>query len=202
MAAAAEREKLLQLRALNEFLAKLTALDDGDKRFDKYVEVFNKLHSQQRTEQRKLLVQACKRGDLGDLVQKIANWRIGNPAHQFLSKERPISYGQRDFFEAFGVFVEKDLREVAVNRSWCRNCPPDSKSYNTQLIARIDTYLSSLDTFMLLQAQADTMTSYGSFCFCLPSLKKYHCGPGTKHLTESDSRPHSSRQRSTCTSHG
>ncbi len=63
--------------------------------------------------------------------------------------------GQRDFFKAFGVFLEKDLREVAINRSWCRNCPPDSRSYNMQLIARIDTYLSSLDLFMLLQVQAD-----------------------------------------------
>jgi hypothetical protein len=50
--AAAEREKLVQLRVLNAFLAKLTALDDETKRFDSYVRVYYKLHQQQRAEQK------------------------------------------------------------------------------------------------------------------------------------------------------
>lgn len=149
------REKLLQLQALNEFLAKITALDTVDKRFDKYSEVFNKLHAQQRTTQRFWSTPECKQGDLGELVQKIANLTIGNPEHAFLSKRRSLTMGPLAFFRAFSVFIEKDLREVAVDRSWRRNCPPNSKWYNTQLIARIDTYLSSLDTFIRLQARAD-----------------------------------------------
>ena len=155
MAAAAHHEKLLQLQALNEFLAKITALDTVDKRFDKYKEVFYKLHAQQRLAQINWSTPACKQGDLGELVQKIANLTIGNPAHVHMSTGRPISYGQRAFFNAFSVFMEKDLREVAVNRSCRRNCPAISKWYNTQLISHIDTYLSSLDTFMRLQEQAD-----------------------------------------------
>ncbi len=122
---AAEREKLVQMRTLNAFLSKLTALDDETKRFDRYVQVYYKLHQQQRAEQKKWSSVECKRGDLGELVQKIASLSISN-----LAPSRPITMGQRDFFQAFGVFLEKDLREVAVNRSCRRNCPPDSRSYN------------------------------------------------------------------------
>jgi hypothetical protein len=130
-------------------------LDNLDKRFDRYVQVFYKLHRQQKQEQRKWSSEACKRGDLGELVQKIANLDIDDPENEILSKKKPISYGQNDFFKAFSVFVEKDLREIAVNRSCRRNCPPDSKWYNTQLIERIDTYLSSLDEIILLKEEAD-----------------------------------------------
>jgi hypothetical protein len=105
---AAEREKLVQLRALNVFLSKLTALDDETKRFDRYVQVYYKLHQQQRAEQKKWSSVECKRGDLGELVQKIASLRIGNPALTHLAPNRPITMGQRDFFQAFGVFLEKD----------------------------------------------------------------------------------------------
>jgi hypothetical protein len=119
------------------------------------VQVFFKLHRQQRKEQKEWSSEECKRGDLGDLAQKIASLRIRNPARTELAPSRPIPMGQRDFFRVFGVFLEKDLREVAVNRGLRRNCPPDSRSYNMQLVARIDAYLSSLDVFMLKCVQAD-----------------------------------------------
>jgi hypothetical protein len=152
---AAEREKLVQMRGLNAFLAQISALDDVTKRFNRYVQAFFKLRQQQRAEPKKWSSVECKRGDLGELVQKIASLRIPPPALTHLAPSRPISMGQSDFFRAFGVFLEKDLREVAVNRSWRRNCPPDSRSYNTLLVARIDTYLSRLDHMLLLQAHAD-----------------------------------------------
>ncbi len=81
MAASEEREKLLQLRALNAFLAKLTALDSDEKRLEAYVHVFDKLHYQVKRDQESWSSAECKNGDLGALVQKIANLHIGDPTH-------------------------------------------------------------------------------------------------------------------------
>jgi hypothetical protein len=126
MQASAERDKLLQLQHLNAFLAAITALDSVPKRFNKYQEVYRRLHEQQR---------------------------IG-PAELRLSVY-PISDGQRPFFEAFSVFIQQDLREVAVSRSGRMHCPPNSKWYNTELIKRIDRYLSHLAIWMRVTERAD-----------------------------------------------
>jgi hypothetical protein len=155
MASREEREKLVQLRALNAFLASLTALDSDEKRFEKYVGVLDKLHKQLKKDQENWSSLECKNGDLGALVQKIANLHIGDPTHTELSLERSIQHGQRAFFVVFSVFVEKNLREVVVDRGHRRNCSPESQSYNMQLCDLIDTYLNSLDKFILLQVQAD-----------------------------------------------
>ncbi len=158
MAVVAEREMLSQLQALNAFLAKLTALDSRDKRFDRYNQVSQKLVQRWKTEVNfERRSEAGTVGDLGGLVQQIAHLNIDYiQAYEFhLSKTVPIEHGQDDFFKAFSLFVEKDLREVVVNRSCRRHCPPNSKWYNTQLIERIDAYLSSLDKYIDLKEDAD-----------------------------------------------
>jgi hypothetical protein len=127
MQASAERDKLLQLQHLNAFLAAITALDTVPKRFSKYEEVYRRLHEQQQ---------------------------IGGPA-ALQSSLHPIPRGQRPFFEAFSVFIQQDLREVAVSRSGRMHCPPNSKWYNTQLIERIDRYLSHLAMWMRVTDNAD-----------------------------------------------
>jgi hypothetical protein len=153
---AVEREKLLQLEKLNEFLAKITTFDSMDKRFDKYVEVYRKLHEEQRTYVAKWSTHDCKIGNLGKLMQEIANLNIGNPDQPYpLIKERPISMGQLPFFKAFNLFIQKNLRDVAVDRRERRNCPPISRQYNNDLIIRIDKYLDSLYFWMNYQVKAD-----------------------------------------------
>jgi hypothetical protein len=127
MQASEERDKLLQLQHLNAFLATLTALDSVPKRFDKYQEVYRRLHEQQR---------------------------IGGPP-ELRSSIYPISDGQRPFFEAFSVCIQQDLREVAVSRSGRMHCPPNSKWYNTELINRIDRYLSHLAIWTRVTERAD-----------------------------------------------
>jgi hypothetical protein len=127
MQASAERDKLLQLQNLNAFLASITALDTVPKRFDKYEEVYRRLHEQQQ---------------------------IGGPP-ELQSSLHPISHGQRPFFEAFSVFIQQDLREVAVSRSGRMHCSPNSKWYNTQLIKRIDRYLAHLAIWMRVTEHAD-----------------------------------------------
>jgi hypothetical protein len=160
---AVEREKLLQLEKLNEFLAKITALDSIDKRFDKYVEVYRKLHEEQRTYVATWSTHDCKNGKLGSLMQEIANLNIGNPDQPYpLIKERPISMGQLPFFKAFNLFIQKNLRDVAVDRRERRNCPPISRQYNNDLIIRIDQYLDSLHFWMNLQVEADAAHDGGS----------------------------------------
>jgi hypothetical protein len=150
-----EREKLVQLRALNAFLARLTALDSDEKRFEQYERVFDEVHEHLRRDQQNWSSAECKNGDLGTLVQKIASLHIGDPKQTFLNLERAIQYGQRAFFQLFSVYVEKNLREVVVDRGHRRMCPPESQFYNRHLCDRIDAYLSSLDRYMLLQVQAD-----------------------------------------------
>jgi hypothetical protein len=158
MAVVAERERLSQLQALNAFLAKLTALDGRRKRFDMYEHVSQKLVQRWKTEVNfERRSEAGTVGDLGGLVQQIARLNIDYiQVHEsHLSIEREIEHGQDGFFNAFSLFVEKDLREVVVNRSCRRHCPRESKRYNTQLIERIDAYLSSLDKYILLKEEAD-----------------------------------------------
>jgi len=153
---AVEREKLLQLEKLNEFLAKITTFDSMDKRFDKYVEVYRKLHAEQRKYVREWSTHACKTGKLGELMQEIANLNIGDPDQQYpLIKERPISMGQLPFFKAFNLFIQKNLRDVAVDRRERRGCTPISRQYNNDLIIRIDKYLDSLHFWMNYQVEAD-----------------------------------------------
>jgi hypothetical protein len=154
---AVEREKLLQLEKLNEFLAKITALDSQDKRFNKYEEVYRKLHEQQRIYVSEWSTHDCKTGKLGELMQEIANLTIGDPDQEpyDLIKERPISIGQLPFFKAFNLFIQKNLRDVAVDRRERRECPPISRQYNNDLIIRIDKYLDSLYFWMNYQVEAD-----------------------------------------------
>lgn len=159
MTAETQRAKLEQIQALNAFLATFTALDTKEKKFEKYVLSWQKLHTNQQKAQKKWSTKACKDGDLGELVQKIANLRVYDARQESFSIEmsmhHPWTQEKLDFWKAFSVFIEKDLREVAVNRGCRRKCPPNSKWYNTQLITRIDTYLASLDIFIDIQQQID-----------------------------------------------
>jgi hypothetical protein len=61
-----------------------------------------------------------------------------------------------EFWKAFSVFIEKNLRDVAWDRYNRRDCPPNSKRYNGKLIARIDAYLKILDSFMAAQQDIAT----------------------------------------------
>jgi hypothetical protein len=86
-------------------------------------------------------------------MQHTANLGIRDPSA--LRVTTPISEGQRPFFEAFRVFIQKNLRAVAVDRSCRSNCPPNSKWYNTQLITRVDKYLSNLEFWMRVTERMD-----------------------------------------------
>jgi hypothetical protein len=61
-----------------------------------------------------------------------------------------------EFWKAFSVLIEKNLRDVAWYRCNRRDCPSNSKRYNGKLIALIDAYLKILDSFMA--AQQDIVT--------------------------------------------